>query len=322
VRRGAHVHGSKEDLDTKFKDENDPLRVVFVCAMWMTGFDVPSCGAVYLDKPMKNHSLMQTIARANRVFEGTVNGLIVDYIGVFRNLQKALAIYGSEAGGGVRKGDSPVQPKEVQLAELGRLIREATTADWGVLTDLARGIQGEETPVDISAVMEKVESLLDESIDAAGYVIREPGRTPEDGRIHLGKIDFELLTRFFDKAKHKATSADALGASSSCRGSRPACSATWFRCTTSPWRPGRSAPRKSPRPPAGRRCRSGARSTRGCSSHGWPAVRWRMWFLTGATACSGRSRPARRRERWPWRGGVSWWSCARTGTRIWGGATR
>ncbi len=265
----------KEDLDTKFKDENDPLRIVFVCAMWMTGFDVPSCGAVYLDKPMKNHSLMQTIARANRVFEGKVNGLIVDYIGVFRNLQKALAIYGSKAGGGVHKGDSPVQPKEVQLADLGRLILEATTfcaskgvdldaakaakplqrltalragvdklvhpaetkkrvlelaravdrlyraiglderknaytADWGVLTDLARGIQGEETPVDISAVMEKVEHLLDESIDAAGYVIREPGRTPEDGRIHLGKIDFELLTRFFDKAKHKATSADAL----------------------------------------------------------------------------------------------------------------
>src|SRR5205823_5805007 len=85
----------KEDLDTKFKDDQDPLRIVFVCAMWMTGFDVPSCGAIYLDKPMKNHTLMQTIARANRVFEDKESGLIVDYIGVFRRLQRALAIYGS-----------------------------------------------------------------------------------------------------------------------------------------------------------------------------------------------------------------------------------
>ncbi len=61
--------------------------------MWITGFDVPSCSTIYLDKPMKNHTLMQTIARANRVFRDKQNGLIVDYVGVFRNLQKALAIY-------------------------------------------------------------------------------------------------------------------------------------------------------------------------------------------------------------------------------------
>ncbi len=67
--------------------------------MWMTGFDAPSCSTIYLDKPMRNHTLMQTIARANRVFGEKVNGLIVDYIGVFRDLQKALAIYGSGAGG-------------------------------------------------------------------------------------------------------------------------------------------------------------------------------------------------------------------------------
>ena len=63
--------------------------------MWITGFDVPSCSTIYLDKPMKNHTLMQTIARANRVFGDKHNGLIVDYVGVFRDLQKALAIYGS-----------------------------------------------------------------------------------------------------------------------------------------------------------------------------------------------------------------------------------
>lgn len=83
-----------EDLDTKFKDPHDPLRIVFVCAMWITGFDVPTCSTIYLDKPMRNHTLMQTIARANRVFPGKTNGLIVDYVSVFRNLQRALAVYG------------------------------------------------------------------------------------------------------------------------------------------------------------------------------------------------------------------------------------
>ncbi|MGI8732500.1 MAG: type I restriction endonuclease subunit R [Pyrinomonadaceae bacterium] len=107
----------KEDLDTKFKDASDPLRLVFVCAMWITGFDVPSCSTIYLDKPMRNHTLMQTIARANRVFRNKVNGLIVDYVGVFRNLQKALAIYG--AGGGINPGETPVKDKQ-ELVELLR----------------------------------------------------------------------------------------------------------------------------------------------------------------------------------------------------------
>ena len=89
-----------EDLETKFKTAEDPFRIVFVCAMWMTGFDAPPCSTIYLDKPMRNHTLMQAIARANRVFGDKVNGLIVDYIGVFRDLEKALAIYGFGVGGG------------------------------------------------------------------------------------------------------------------------------------------------------------------------------------------------------------------------------
>ena len=55
-----------EDLEAKFKNPEDPLRLVFVCAMWITGFDVPTCSTMYIDKPMRNHTLMQTIARANR----------------------------------------------------------------------------------------------------------------------------------------------------------------------------------------------------------------------------------------------------------------
>lgn len=111
-------------LDEKFKDPSHPLRIIFVCAMWMTGFDVPSCSTIYLDKPMKNHSLMQTIARANRVFPGKINGLIVDYIGVFRDLQKALAIYGSASGGGIKEEDTPVKAKTALVAQLREAIAQ------------------------------------------------------------------------------------------------------------------------------------------------------------------------------------------------------
>src|SRR5207244_7644253 len=114
-----------EDLDTKFKNPDDPFRIVFVCAMWMTGFDVPCCSTIYLDKPMRNHTLMQTIARANRVFRDKVNGLIVDYVGVFRSLQKALAIYGSGSGGGIKPGETPVIAKQELVKRLREAIYEA-----------------------------------------------------------------------------------------------------------------------------------------------------------------------------------------------------
>ena len=113
-----------EDLETKFKDADDPLRIVFVCAMWITGFDVPSLSTLYLDKPMRNHTLMQAIARANRVFQDKVNGLIVDYVGVFRDLQKALAIYGSAAGGGVKAGEMPVKDKSELVEALQKALAE------------------------------------------------------------------------------------------------------------------------------------------------------------------------------------------------------
>ena len=106
----------EEDLDVKFKDPEDPLRIVFVCAMWLTGFDAPATSTIYLDKPMRNHTLMQTIARANRVFQGKQAGEIIDYVGVFRNLQEALAMYGSGSGGGVEPGDMPVEAKEAQAS--------------------------------------------------------------------------------------------------------------------------------------------------------------------------------------------------------------
>jgi len=110
-----------EALDEKFKDPQDPLRIVFVCAMWLTGFDAPSCSTVYLDKPMRNHTLMQTIARANRVFPGKHSGMIVDYANVFASLEKALAIYGAGKG-----GENPVKDKQKLVADLRRALQEAT----------------------------------------------------------------------------------------------------------------------------------------------------------------------------------------------------
>ncbi len=86
--------------------------------MWLTGFDAPAVSTIYLDKPMKNHTLMQTIARANRVFRDKNNGLILDYVGVFRNLEKALAIYGNASDGGTGEGECPVQKKDGLVEEL------------------------------------------------------------------------------------------------------------------------------------------------------------------------------------------------------------
>ncbi|MGI8985007.1 MAG: HsdR family type I site-specific deoxyribonuclease [Acidimicrobiales bacterium] len=115
----------RQDLAEDFKDGTNPLRLVFVCAMWMTGFDAPSVSTIYLDRPMRNHTLMQTIARANRVFPDKENGLIVDYIGVFRDLERALAIYGAaNAEAGL---DSPIQDKSELLAALADAV--AAVAD-------------------------------------------------------------------------------------------------------------------------------------------------------------------------------------------------
>ena len=265
----------KEDLDTKFKDPDDLFRIVFVCAMWMTGFDVPCCSTIYLDKPMRNHTLMQTIARANRVFRDKVNGLIVDYVGVFRNLQKALAIYGSGFGGGVKEGDTPVKDKSALVEQLRLAIAEATAfcVKKGIELDAIQGSEGFDQiklldnavdailvnddskrdylllagnvnklykailpdpaakdlapkcilfdviaqkirsltpPADISGVMGEVEKLLDDSIAAEGYVIREPSASyGTDHLVDLSKIDFEALKAKFEKGR-KRTEAEKL----------------------------------------------------------------------------------------------------------------
>jgi type I restriction enzyme R subunit len=263
---------NEEKLDEKFKDTNDPLRLVFVCAMWLTGFDAPSCSTVYLDKPMRNHSLMQTIARANRVFPGKHSGLIVDYANVFASLEKALAIYGKGAGGAM-----PVRDKKALADELRYAVNDAyvfclehgvalaeienmPTANFaqagaikvaadclmapetikrdflalealvsslyravkpdpvaiefaqrcGCLAAIAECIRTVSDPPDISHIMQGIQDLLDESIAAEPFKIRQT--TSAYGQIDLSKINFEALRKRFESKKPTNTDVERLKA--------------------------------------------------------------------------------------------------------------
>ena len=126
----------EEDLEGRFKDAQDPLRIAFVCSMWTTGFDVPSCSTIYLDKPMRNQGLMQTITRANRVFPGKNNGLIVAYVDVLSNLHKALAIYATT--GAVGQGQLPVEEKAALVDALREAVQEVRLFCQARDVDLAR----------------------------------------------------------------------------------------------------------------------------------------------------------------------------------------
>ena len=115
--------GKRLDMESAFKKEDHPFRVAIVCAMWLTGFDVPSLATLYLDKPLKAHTLMQAIARANRINEGKNNGLVVDYCGILKNLRKALATFAGHTGAGEPIDIDPVRPEEDLLADLAESIQ-------------------------------------------------------------------------------------------------------------------------------------------------------------------------------------------------------
>jgi type I restriction enzyme R subunit len=125
-------------IEDNFKDPEHPLKLVFVCAMWLTGFDAPTVSTLYIDKPMKNHTLMQTITRANRTAPGKTCGIIVDYFNVFRNLNKALADYNR------RKEDDNSEDQEVAVEDksvLFQLLKDAIQqgADFCLSLDINLG---------------------------------------------------------------------------------------------------------------------------------------------------------------------------------------
>ncbi|NJN82675.1 MAG: type I restriction endonuclease subunit R [Caldilineaceae bacterium] len=132
IREGyVEQDGRRLDVEDAFKKREHPFRVAIVCAMWLTGFDVKSLANLYLDKPLKAHSLMQAIARANRVDEGKNNGLIIDYCGILRNLREALATFAGHVGGELIDGEpepqvDPARPAEELLAELEEAVAAVT----------------------------------------------------------------------------------------------------------------------------------------------------------------------------------------------------
>ncbi|NWF36664.1 type I restriction endonuclease subunit R [Mariprofundus sp. KV] len=262
-----------EKLDEKFKDANDPLRLVFVCAMWLTGFDAPSVSSIYLDKPMRNHTLMQAIARANRVYPGKQSGLIVDYANVFVSLEKALAIYGQGGGGSMpvrdkqeladalsetltaldgfcsqngvslteveatptanfarigainEAADRLMNPEDIKRAyltqaalvnSLYRAVKPHPLASrfaqrCGCVAAIADQIKNVTDPPDISIIMQGIQELLDESIGADKFTIKEPS-SPMHGKIDLSKIDFAALKNRFKEKKPSNTDLERLKA--------------------------------------------------------------------------------------------------------------
>lgn len=128
---------STRDLAEDFKNENHPFRLAIVCAMWITGFDAPCVSTIYLDKPIKGHTLMQTIARANRVYdEEKENGLIVDYGNVYKQLEKAYSVYGEGGKPQGGEGDTPIEKPLDLLIEMEEELAEAIKVTKGYLLEL------------------------------------------------------------------------------------------------------------------------------------------------------------------------------------------
>jgi type I restriction enzyme R subunit len=167
-------HG--HDVEYNFKDPENPLQLVFVCAMWLTGFDAPTLSTLYLDKPMKDHTLMQTIARANRVTSWKIdgkekkNGELVDYYNVFRNMRKALKDY---AQGQEGKEDLPVREKENLFTLLDDAIIQGKEFCAGLGIDLTALFESEDVFKKLAAFDDYANELLTKDEWRKGFAVYE-----------------------------------------------------------------------------------------------------------------------------------------------------
>jgi type I restriction enzyme, R subunit len=167
-------HG--HDVEYNFKDPPNPLQLVFVCAMWLTGFDAPTVSTLYLDKPMKDHTLMQTIARANRVTSWKVNGVekkngeIIDYYNVFRNMRKALKDY---AQGQEGQEDLPVQEKAELFKLLDSAIQQGTVFCSELDIDVTSLLQNKDVFKNVDAFDEYANMLLTKDEWRKGFSVYE-----------------------------------------------------------------------------------------------------------------------------------------------------
>lgn len=163
------IHRKKmvdRDLEKEFKDDDNPFRLAIVCAMWITGFDAPCVSTVYLDKPIKGHTLMQTIARANRVYDDEKeNGLIVDYGNVYKKLEEAYAVYGEGDSRGEKSSKSSDDDATETPAERLQELATELEASIGVVRGFLKGVEFElGSLLDASSPMEKL-SLITKAMN-------------------------------------------------------------------------------------------------------------------------------------------------------------
>lgn len=152
-----HIDANGHDIEDNFKDPNHPLSLVFICAMWLTGFDAPSVSTLYLDKPMKGHTLMQAIARVNRVYPGKNSGLIVDYLNLFKSMKRALGDYANPDN----EDEMPVKNIEAMLDLLDQTIDETYKFCKKLGIDFDKILEIDEAFSRISLFEEYLNILLD-----------------------------------------------------------------------------------------------------------------------------------------------------------------
>lgn len=152
-----YIDENGHDIEDNFKDPNHPLSLVFICAMWLTGFDAPSVSTLYLDKPMKGHTLMQAIARVNRVYPGKNSGLIVDYLNLFKSMKRALGDYANPDN----EDEMPVKNIEAMLDLLDQTIDETYKFCKKLNIDFDKILEIDEAFSRISLFEEYLNILLD-----------------------------------------------------------------------------------------------------------------------------------------------------------------
>jgi type I restriction enzyme R subunit len=176
IQKHHTTKAQRKALALRLKDENDPLKIVIVRDMWLTGFDAPCLNMMYIDKPMKDHNLMQAIARVNRVFKDKPGGLIVDYIGIATNLKKALGFYAESGGKGI-PAETHQKAVEIMLEKL----------------EVVRGIlRGFDYSVFFSGVVKDKLSLI---LQAEDYVL-----SVQDGKTRFLR-EVSLLSQAYALAK-------------------------------------------------------------------------------------------------------------------------
>ncbi|MDP2454134.1 MULTISPECIES: type I restriction endonuclease subunit R [unclassified Kaistella] len=207
----------ERNLEKEFKDEENPFRLAIVCAMWITGFDAPCVSTVYLDKPIKGHTLMQTIARANRVYDDEKeNGLIVDYGNVYQQLEKAYAIYGegqNGKGSDDGKAKKPFEELKAMAVEIQTAIEEVVSMlneenfDLNILIEASA--MGKIAAVNnaANAVCRNDESRAKFEIAARNVFRKYKALFPEKQAKKFTK-QYNAIDAIYNKLNQKTTSAD------------------------------------------------------------------------------------------------------------------